>query len=110
MTRGVSPTLVPALAIMFAGPLLQGLSGASDPNAYLFAPIIAVATLSVGARQDMAAALRLAAMFLGIGVLALALWWVGGQVGPLAGIPGWLPLAVTAAGAVLAIAPGFRRR
>ena len=45
-----------------------------------------------------------------IGVLALALWWAGGQVGPMAGIPGWLPLAVTAAGAVLAIAPGFRRR
>lgn len=106
----LSPTLLPALIVMFAGPLLQGLSGASDPNAYLFAPIIAVASLPMGARQDMPAALRLAAMFLVIGVLALVLWWVGGQIGPVGGIPGWLPLAVTVAGAILAIAPGFLRR
>ncbi|GLS80805.1 hypothetical protein [Paracoccus marinus] len=106
----VSPTFIPALVVMFAGPLLQGLSGASDPNAYLFAPVIAVASLPIGARQDLQASLRLAAMFFAIGALALALWWVGGRIGPLGGIPGWLPLAVTAAGAILAVTPGFLRR
>ena len=78
--------------------------------AVVFAPVIAVASLPIGARQDLQASLRLAAMFLAIGALALALWWIGGRIGPLGGIPGWLPLAVTAAGAILAVAPGFLRR
>lgn len=105
----MTPVTILALVVMFAGPLLQGLSGATDPNAYLFAPIIAVASLPIGGRRDVADAARLAALFLAIGFGALALWWIGGRLGPVA-MPGWLPLAVTVAGALLALLPGFLRR
>lgn len=100
--------LVAALAVMFAGPLLQGLGGFAQPNAYVFAPIIAVASLPLGGPRDMRDSLRLAGLFLAIGAGCLLLWWLGGLVPPLA-IPRWLPVAVTVVGAVLPLATRLRR-
>lgn len=107
MSAPFRPALIAALVVMLAGPLLQGLSGATDPNAYIFAPIIAVAVLPLGGPRDMAGSLRLAGLFLAIGAACLALWWLGGLVTPMA-IPGWLPIAVTVVGAVLPILARFR--
>lgn len=100
----MNPLFLIALAVMFAGPLMQGLNGASDPNAYAFAPLIAVAALPLQGRRDMAASLRMAGLFLAIGAGALGLWWLGRQVTPPPlSLPSWGPLAVSGAGAILSL-------
>ena len=91
-----------ALLLMFAGPLAQGIAGRADPNAYVFAPIIAAATLPIGGRRDLRGALTLAVLFLAIGALCLGLWWLGGRAQPRV-IPAWTPLALTVAGALTAL-------
>lgn len=98
----MTPLTLILLLIMLGGPLLQGLSGASNPNAILFAPIIAVATLPLQRQRDMRGGLILAGLFLAIGAACLGLWWIGGQIGPRA-VPGWAPLAVTVLGALAAL-------
>lgn len=98
----MTPLGLVALAVMLAGPLLQGLSGAAEPNAYVFAPIIAVATLPLHRQRDLRGAMTLAVLFLAIGFACLGLWWLGGMARPRA-IPAWLPFAATIAGAGLAL-------
>ena len=97
-----NPWLPVALLLMFAGPLAQGLGGFADPNAYILAPIIAAALLPIGGRRDLRGALTLAVMFLAIGALCLGFWWLGSRVQPRA-IPAWAPLALTIAGAAVAL-------
>lgn len=107
----MNPIFLMALILMFAGPLLQGLAGFSDPNAYVFAPLIAVAVLPLQGARDMAASLRLAGMFLAIGAAALALWWLGSRVTPPSlSLPALAPVGVSVAGALLALVARRGRR
>lgn len=80
---------------MLAGPLLQGLTGQSDPLAYIFAILISVALL----RPPMQNSGREVGVFVGgflvIGALSLGLWWLGGRMAPPLALPGWLPVGVT---------------
>lgn len=80
---------------MLAGPLLQGLTGQPDPLAYIFAILISVALLRPPVQNSGREVGVFVIGFLVIGALSLGLWWLGGQLGPLAGLPGWLPVAVT---------------
>lgn len=106
----MNPLYFIAIVVMFAGPLLQGLNGATDPNAYVFAPVIAVSTLPVHRGPQGGNALRMAAMFLIIGAICMALWWLGSQSTPPLGWPGLLPTAVTIGGALLALLARIWRR
>lgn len=98
-----------ALAVMLLGPLLQGLGGFDRPNAYIFAPIIAVAVLPFEAVRSRRGALALAGAFLGLGLACIGLWWLGGLAGLFDRIPFWLPLVVTLAGAAVPILAGPAR-
>jgi apolipoprotein N-acyltransferase len=99
-------TLVLALG-MLAGPLLQGLTGQSDPLAYIFAILISVALLRPPVQSSGREVGVFVIGFLIIGALSLGLWWLGGQMGPLTGWPNWLPVGVTV---VFVLAAMARRR
>ena len=45
-------TLVLAYALMLAGPLLQGLAGNTNPNAYIFAPVMLAGVIPQIAGQN----------------------------------------------------------
>lgn len=100
---------LPFLAILaaFAGPLLQGLSGAADPNAYVFAPVIFAGLIPLLARGGAGPdPVRMAIGILVVGVLSMAAWWLGGQIAgdqPVT-MPGWLPVGVSVA-AILVVIP-----
>lgn len=99
---------LPILAIIlsFLGPFLQGLMGASDPNAYIFAPVIFAGLIPILARDGAAPdPVKMAIAILVVGGLSMGLWWLGGKIAgetPFA-IPAWLPLAVAIGGVVVSV-------
>lgn len=101
------PRIVPVLvviagfALMLAGPLLQGLGGNTDPNAYIFAPVMLAGLIPLIAGRDIRPSpARMVPAILICGAVAMALWYLGGLLGPYA-IAGYVPLACAVAGAVL---------
>lgn len=105
--------LLIGFALMLAGPLLQGLAGKADPNAYIFAPVLLAGAIPLIARRNVAPnPLLMALAILICGAVAMGLWYLGGLLAPAAGpltIPGYLPVGVALAGAALAAAANLLR-
>lgn len=96
-----------ALILSFIGPLLQGLMGATDPNAYIFAPVIFAGVIPLLARNGATPdPVKMAIGILVVGGLCMGLWWLGSKIAgeaPVA-MPGWLPLTFAFGGVVLSVA------
>ena len=104
------PALVLGIALMLAGPLLQGLAGNSDPYAYVFAPVMLAGVIPQIAGQNIRPSpLTMVLAILICGGVAMGLWYLGTQFGPFA-IAGYLPVACAVAGAALAAGANLLRR
>ena len=88
-------------ALMLAGPLLQGLAGKADPNAYIFAPVMLAGAIPLIAGRNIAPSPKLMVLAILIcGVICMGLWYLGTLFGPVA-IAGYAPVACAVAGAAL---------
>lgn len=100
------------IVLMILGPLLQGLSGASDPYAYVFAPVMLAGALPRFALRGLQPdPVKLAIGVLVAGALSMGLWWLGGAI---AGdnawrIDVWVPLAVVILGVLMTVAGSLLR-
>lgn len=100
------------ILLMLLGPLLQGLSGASDPYAYVFAPVmLAGAIPRIALRGMQPDPLRMAIGVIIAGGLSMGLWWIGGQ---LVGdhpweVAVWAPLTVVILGVLMTVAGSLLR-
>lgn len=102
--------LVLAYALMLAGPLLQGLAGNTNPNAYIFAAVmLAGAIPQIAGRNIAPNPLTMVLALLICGGLAMGLWYLGTMFGPFA-IAAYLPVACAVAGAALAAGGNLLRR
>ncbi|MBD9526916.1 hypothetical protein [Paracoccus sp. PAR01] len=110
MTRLV--LLVIGYVLMLAGPLLQGLSGSANPNAYIFAPILLAGSIPLVAGRNIQPSARIMAQGILIcGAVVLGLWYLGGLAAPMAIAPA-APVGAAIAGALIAAAANllkFRR-
>ncbi|AGT08153.1 hypothetical protein [Paracoccus aminophilus] len=100
------------ILLMLLGPLLQGLSGASDPYAYVFAPVmLAGAIPRIALRGMQPDPIRLAIGVVIAGALSMGLWWIGGQlVGDKPwSIAVWVPLTVVILGVLMTVAGSLLR-
>ena len=67
--------LVLAYALMLAGPLLQGLAGNANPNAYIFAPVMLAGVIPQIAGQNIRPSpLTMVLAILICGGVAMGLW------------------------------------
>jgi hypothetical protein len=111
MMRNIA--LLIGFALMLAGPLLQGLAGKTDPNAYIFAPVLLAGSIPLIAGRAIAPSPKLMALAILIcGAVVMGLWYLGTLLVPAAAplaIPGYLPVAVAVAGAALAAAANLLR-
>ena len=74
--------LIIGYALMLIGPLLQGLSGSDNPNAYIFAPILLAGSIPMVAGRNIQPSARLMAQ----GILICGAGAVrGGGVSGIAG-------------------------
>ena len=100
------------LLLMLFGPLLQGLSGASDPYAYIFAPVmLAGAIPRIALRGVQPDPVKLALFVMVAGAVSMGLWWLGGRLvgdAPWAVQP-WAPLAVVILGVLMTVAGSLLR-
>ena len=105
--------IVLGFALMLAGPLLQGLAGQDNPNAYIFAPVLLAGSIPLIAGRNVAPnPLLMALAILICGAVVMGLWYLGTLLVPAAAplaISGYLPVAVAVAGAALAAAANLLR-
>jgi len=98
-----------AVLLMLTGPFLQGLSGAENPNAYVFAPVMLAGVIPALAGRNLSPSPRV--MVQGIlicGAIALGAWYLGGLFQPKI-LPANAPVGSTVAGALLAAAANLLR-
>ncbi|HRM76237.1 MAG TPA: hypothetical protein PLI13_16220, partial [Paracoccus sp. (in: a-proteobacteria)] len=90
--RGVAPVPEPeTYALMLAGPLLQGLAGKTDPNAYIFAPVLLAGSIPLIAGRAIAPSPKLMALAILIcGAVVMGLWYLGTLL-----VPAAAPLAIS---------------
>lgn len=104
--------LIIGYALMLIGPLLQGLSGSDNPNAYIFAPILLAGSIPMVAGRNIQPSARLMAQGILIcGAVVLGLWYLGGLAAPITIAPA-APVGTAIAGAIVAAAANllkFRR-
>lgn len=100
------------IVLMLLGPLLQGLSGATDPYAYVFAPLmLAGAIPRIALRGVQPDPVRLAIGVIVAGALSMGLWWIGGKlVGDTPWSLGvWVPVTVVIFGVLMTVAGSLLR-
>lgn len=100
------------IILMLLGPLLQGLSGASDPYAYVFAPVMLAGALPRFAIRGLQPdPVKLAIGVLVAGAVSMGLWWLGKTyVGETTWqIALWAPLAVVILGVLMTVAGSLLR-
>ncbi len=95
--------------LMLAGPLMQGLTGSDNPNAYIFAPILLAGSIPLLAGREIRPNPRIMAQaILLCGAVALGLWYLGGLMAPVAVAPA-LPVGSAITGALVAVAANLLR-
>ncbi|MTH78718.1 hypothetical protein [Paracoccus aestuariivivens] len=96
--------LIAGFALMLVGPLLQGLSGSDNPNAYLFAPVLLAGSIPMLAGRNISPNPRIMAQgILLCGLIVLGMWYLGGLAAPMAIAPA-APVGCAIAGALIAAA------
>lgn len=100
------------ILLMLLGPLLQGLSGASDPYAYVFAPVmLAGAIPRIALRGFQPDPIRMGIGVLIAGGLSMGLWWLGKElVGAQPwNVAPWVPLGAVILGVLMTVAGSLLR-
>lgn len=96
-------------ALMLIGPLLQGLTGSDNPNAYIFAPILLAGSIPYVAGRQIRPSPRLMAQAILIcGVIVLGMWYLGGLMAPVV-LAAQAPIGCAIAGALIAAAANLLR-
>ena len=95
--------------LMLAAPLMQGLSGSENPNAYIFAPVMLAGSIPLLAGRNLSPSPRLMAQGILIcGALCMGAWYLGSLMQPMAIRPA-APIGTAIAGAVIAAAANLLR-
>ncbi|MFC3568311.1 hypothetical protein [Paracoccus simplex] len=96
--------------LMLAGPLMQGLSGSENPNAYVFAPVMLAGIIPLLAGQALSPSPRLMAQAILIcGALCMGAWYLGTLFAPMT-LPPAAPVGTAILGALLVVAGNFLLR